>query len=144
MNDLNFIIGLMAQNTDALGFIPSSTIEHQYINNQRYIIQSPGGHSVGYLLHGKPTPGGILTIPQACIDFDFREQGHGMDVLQVVIDRAKRANCRVVKARVAAELPANQFWQHAGFEVVNVLHPENRRNRAINVYILDLWPRLIK
>jgi GNAT superfamily N-acetyltransferase len=142
LNDLDFIIGLMRQNYEALGFIPQTTIEQRYIAQGQFVIQSLFGKPVGYILHGKPVVGGILTIPQAVIDFDFRDRGYGMDAVQAVIDRAKQKNCRAVKVRVAADLNANTFWKSAGFELVNVKQPDNQRKRAINVYILDLWPRL--
>lgn len=142
MDDLSFILGLMKQNTDALGFIPGSTVADRYIAKGRYIIQSPSGVAVGYILHGKPVAGHILTIAQAVVEYERREQGHGMDAVNELIERARRANCRSIVLKCAEDLKANHFWLTAGFEKTSVLQKANRRNRAINVYVMDLWPGL--
>jgi GNAT superfamily N-acetyltransferase len=139
MNDLDFIIGLMKTETENLGFIPAPTIAQRYIPTGRFLIQR-SGHEIGYLLHGKPTPGGFLTIAQAVIEVDHRLQGHGMDLTQRLIDRARDHNVRVIKLRCADN--AVQFWQSVGFEITRRDSPDNRRKRAINTMMLDLWPRL--
>lgn len=139
----SWIAGLMRENYEAVGFLPFSTLERQYIANERYILQTEEhGRNVGYLLHGALHPGGILTVAQHCIQYDSRLRGYGEVAFQTLIDRAKHANCRAIKVRCAAELPSNEFWCAMGLQVVNVKHPINRRNRAINVMMLDLWPTL--
>lgn len=140
--DLEFVIGLMKQNTDALGFIPETTVDQRYIRQGRFIIQKRNGNPVGYVLHGKPTAGGVLSIAQAVIDYDFRQRGHGMDAISTLIDRAKAVNCRAIKLRCADDLQANSFWQQIGFELCRVDSPSNRRRRRINTYMMDLWPTL--
>lgn len=142
MNDFDFIVGLGNQHFEQLGFIPATAIANQYIANGRYVIQKRRGDSVGYILHGKPSAGGILTIAQHCIEYDFRDRGYGRTALDVVIDRAKQANCRAIKATVAEDLECHPFWQAYGFEITRVLSPDNARNRQKMVYIFDLWPRL--
>jgi ribosomal protein S18 acetylase RimI-like enzyme len=143
MDDVNFILGLMRENTDALGFIPASTIESRYVAGAQYLLQANiYGKHVGYLLHGKPAPGGVLTIAQAVIDYDFRNRGHGEDVVTRLIERAQIANCRAIKLRCADDLTANGFWQAQGFELVNTLEVANRRQRLIHTYMLPLWSTL--
>ena len=145
MDDYNFVLGLMRHNYDALGFIPAPTIASRYLPLGRYIIQRQRtGRPVGYILHGKPAPGGVLTIAQAVIEYDHRERGHGMDAVATLIERAQQANCRAIVLGCAGDLPANAFWRAAGFEQTAVLHPENKRNRAKNIYTLDLWPTLFQ
>ncbi len=143
MDDLSWIIGLMRENTHSLGFIPDTTLQEQYLANGRYVLQrNERGYRVGYLLHGKPMQGGLLVVSQHCIDMDKRLRGYGEKAFQEVIERARQANCRGIKLRCAEELESNAFWQAQGLEVVSVQHPQNWRKRAINVYLLDLWPRL--
>lgn len=142
-DDLSFITGLMRENSGALGFIPSTTVETQYLAKGRYVIQrDQRGRKTGYVLHGAPTPGGLLTIAQAVIEYDFRESGHGRAAVEEVIARAVATNCRAIKLRCAEDLEANHFWAAMGFKRVNTLHPNNTRQRAIHVYIMDLWPTL--
>lgn len=133
----------MSQNTDELGFIPGGTVEAQYVKLGRYVIQhDERGRETGYILHGKPLSGGILTIAQAVIELDKRQRGYGEQAWQVVLERAQRANCRAVKLRCGADLPSNEFWQAVGMKLCNVVPGGERRSRDINVYMYDLWPRL--
>lgn len=143
MDDLDFIIGLMREDYDAVGFIPATTIEHRYLADNRYVIQTDRqGRRLGYILHGKPTAGGILTIAQHLIDYDFRERGYGREAFDVVKGRALEAGCRAIRLHCAEDLASNLFWRAMGFEHVHTLTPDNKRRRAINVYWLDLWPSL--
>lgn len=142
-DDLSFITGLMAANSDALGFIPAPTVEARYLAKGRYVIQrDQRGRKIGYVLHGAPTPGGLLTIAQAVIDYDFRESGQGRHAVEEVIARAVATNCHAIKLRCAEDLAANHFWAALGFKHVNTMFPNNRRQRAIRVYMMDLWPTL--
>lgn len=143
MTDLDFILGLMRANTDALGFIPAPTVETRYVAGGRYVVQTnERGQRTGYILHGKPTAGGVLTIAQAVVEYDWRGRGEGREAVQAVIERAQRANCRAITLRCADGLEANAVWQALGFERTCTLHIPNRRQRAIHVYTLDLWPTL--
>lgn len=146
MNDVtSWIAGLMRQNTDAVGFIPYAGLERDYVNKGRYIIQrDERGHGVGYLLHGKPTFGGILVVTQHVIELDRQLHGYGAQTFDTLIERAKQANCRAIRVRCAADLPSNEFWRAMGLEVTNVKRVANRRQRDINVMMLDLWPTLWK
>jgi hypothetical protein len=144
MEETSWIAGLMKENYDAVGFLPYEAVQ-EYIDLGRYIIQTDErGNKVGYLLHGKPTPGGILTVAQHCIETDKRLRGHGQDAFEELLNRARQANARAIKVRCASDLPSNEFWKSMGLEVVNIKHPNNARKRDINVMLLDLWPTLIK
>jgi GNAT superfamily N-acetyltransferase len=139
----SWIAGLMRHNYEAVGFIPAPTVATQYVQQGRYVLQTDErGRRVGYLLHGKPTPGGILTVAQHCIDLDWRLRGYGEAAFDQVVARARAANCRGLKVRCAATLPSTEFWQAMGLALAKVTHPTNYRQRAVNVYLLDLWPVL--
>jgi hypothetical protein len=138
MDTLEFILGLMRQNTNALGFIPSTTVDSRYVTNGLYLVKL----KTGYLLHGVPKTGQRLTIAQHCVEFDKRNHGHGMDLVNQLIERAALAQCKNIVLRCADGLPANDFWLLAGFEHTATLKPGNQRKRAINVYTLDLWRTL--
>lgn len=143
MDDLSFIVGLMAQNREALGFVPSTTIEGRYLSAGQYLLQQDTrGANVGYILHGPAHPGRILRITQQVIEYDRRQQGHGMDAVRTLIERANTAGCRAIVLKCAEELPSNHFWLAAGFELTATIEANNTRNRRKNVYTLDLWPLL--
>lgn len=142
MDDYQFILGLANENEEALGFIPAAGIQ-EYVTNEEYILQHDSrGKPVGYLLHGIPTPGGVLTIAQHCIEYDLRQRGHGLDVVRQLIDRANQYQCRAISLKCAEDLPSNYFWLFAGFEHTAVLKRNNRRKRNLNRYLMDLWPTL--
>ena len=142
-DDFDFITGLMRENTAALGFIPAPTVEQQYIAQGRYLLQSRRGLPVGYLLHGAPTAGGVLTIAQHVIEYDLRQNGHGMDLFRRLLARANGANCRAIRLKCADDLPSQAFWQAAGFQRIHTLRPDNWRKRTVGVYELPLWARLV-
>lgn len=141
MNDLDFIVGLAKQETDALGFIPRIGIA-EYIHRDCFVIAEPRGRKLGYVLHGVPVPYRHVSITQAMIDFDFRNAGHGVDVVNVVIERAIAGYAAGVQVRCGSDLASNEFWKHMGFQLVGIEQRNNRRKRAINVYSLPLLPTL--
>lgn len=143
MNDHEFITGLMRENYESLGFIPDTTVRDRYLTAGRYIIQNnAAGQPVGYLLHGSPQPGGVLTVAQAVIECDKRERDYGRQIFYDLLTRARQANCRSITLRCAEDLESNGFWLAMGFEKTNTTHPNNQRKRAVNVYTLDLVPTL--
>lgn len=140
---LSWIAGLMRQNYEAVGFIPIATVQSQYVATGRYVFQSDeAGRPVGYLLHGALRPGRILVVSQHCIDLEKRLHGYGENAFKTVVERARIANCRGIKLHCAADLESNAFWQAMDLHLVSVKTPANKRQRSVNVYMLDLWPSL--
>lgn len=143
MSDASWIVGLMKTAREEVGFIPEPTVQRQYTDKGRYIMQTnERGVNVGYLLHGAPHPGGILVVSQHLIETDKRMRGYGELAFDELVRRAKYANCRAIKLRCAEELSANEFWLHMGFRITRIDNPQNTRHRAINTMLLDLWPTL--
>lgn len=132
----------MRENYEAVGFLPYQAVT-EYIADGDYIIQHDlRGRRVGYLLHGKATAGGILTVAQHVIDVDRRNLGFGEEAFKELLERAKSANCKQSKVRCASTLPSVGFWHAMGLETTNILHPVNRRRRSINVMLMDIWEPL--
>lgn len=144
MQTIDFVMGLMKQDYDALGFIPATRLQKYETDGQIIIQHDTRGKQAGYLIHGKPVAGQTLSIAQAVIEYDRRNHGFGEMSVKVLIERAKRANCAAIKLRCADDLAANAFWQSVGFEMTGVWHPANKRKRAINVYTLQFWPLLFR
>lgn len=139
---LSWIAGLMKQNYDAVGFLPFDAVR-TYIKTGHYILQHDiRGNLVGYLLHGRPVPGGILSVAQHCIEIDKRFSGYGTEAFNTLLDRAQQSNCRGIKVRCADDLPSTEFWLKMGMGITRIDHPSNRRRRAINTMMLDLYPSL--
>lgn len=144
MTDLEFIAGLMRENYEAVGFLPTSAIQERYMNGQHIIQTDLAGRRVGYLLHGVPAPGHVLTVAQTVVEYDKRTIGFGNEMVDELIRRARSRYCRSLILKCAEDLDANTFWLAVGFQHTNTLYPNNARRRAINVYTLDLQPTLWK
>jgi len=141
MNIANWIAGLMAENTDALGFIPNTTVETRYVAKHRYILQTnERGKAVGYLLYGALRYGQPVVISQACIQYEKRMRGYGEKAFLELLRRAKLAGASSIHLRCADDLPAVQFWQSLGFQVFKVEPGGVRRGRMIvkMVYLISL------
>lgn len=126
MQDKNFIIGLMRENYDALGFIPATTIETRYLANGLYVVQRDlRGRNTGYVLHGNPSHRNNyeMVISQAVIDYDNRNRGFGNLAVQQIVARAEQVNARRIRLSCADDLDANLFWQSIGFEHILIKNP---------------------
>jgi GNAT superfamily N-acetyltransferase len=142
METTAFVAGLMKQNSNALGFIPTTRLYKYEADGQIIVQRDTRGREAGYLIHGKPVAGQTLSIAQAVIEYDRRNHGFGELAVLSLFYRARQSNCAAIKLRCADDLAANAFWQSLGFEMTGVLRPMNKRQRAINVYTLQLWPLL--
>lgn len=135
----SWIAGLMAENYEAIGFIPLPTLEAQYIAQQRYILQlDERGNRIGYLLHGTIHYGQPVVISQHCIQYDKRLRGYGEKAFTVLLDRASRGGASSIRLRCADDLPAVQFWQSCGFRAVRVVPGGERRHRMIAEMVYPL------
>lgn len=151
MHPTAFIVGLMRENTNELGFIPTPTVQHQFVANDRFILQlNRFRKPIGYLLHGPCHDDGRMYVAQACIQLDKRHRGFGSAVVEQIIRRAAAANATDIFLRCALELDACQFWRSAGFTPVEILPGGRRRRRTIIRFQYSLnavptsrfWPRL--
>jgi GNAT superfamily N-acetyltransferase len=132
METTDFICGLMKQNTDALGFIPNTTIRDRFVAREWYILQRDEcGKPVGYLLHGSVRYGQPCYVSQHCIELDKRLRGYGAQAVQVLIDRCQRVGASSIYLRCGEDLPALQFWQALGFQVLEIIPGGERRQRMI-------------
>lgn len=132
MNPTDFIIGLMKENTDALGFIPRPTVDRQFVANDRYILQlNRFRKPIGYLLHGPRHADGRMHVAQACIQLDKRNAGFGSAVVDQLLSRATAAAATDIFLRCAQDLESCKFWSTAGFTPIAFLPGGRRRRRTI-------------
>jgi GNAT superfamily N-acetyltransferase len=139
INPASWIVGLMRENTDALGFIPAPTVAARYVDGERYVLQSDErGHPVGYVLHGVIQTGRSLSIAQHCIQYESRLRGYGEAALRALRERAERYGASAITARCAVDLAALDFWIAQGFQVRAIVPGGARRNRQIACLWLPL------
>ncbi|MDD3530475.1 MAG: GNAT family N-acetyltransferase [Gallionellaceae bacterium] len=134
-----FIADLMRANSDALGFIPSTHLEHYFLKRGQTIIQSnTRGRPIGYILHGPPTWAQPLKCYQCCIDIDHRRRRHATAAVATLIRRARNAGAPAIELRCASDLEAHDFWLACGFQPIHVSPGGARRGRSIITYRLHL------
>lgn len=128
----DWICGLMSENYEAVGFIPSTTIKNRYVAKSQYILQlDERGRRVGYLLHGPLKCGQVAIISQHCIQYEKRLVGYGRLAFLELLQRCEIANCSAIKLRVAEDLQAVNFWKSMGFTPTKVFSGGVSRNRVI-------------
>jgi len=139
MDDADYIIGLMRENTDAVGFIPAPAIRERWARTGNYVLQTTClGRPRGYLLHGPAKPGRPLHINQACIDYDHRLRGFGLLAVREVLERAEQAGCTSLQLNCATDLAATHFWIAAGFRPIGIRPGGTSRRRTVLLFQLPL------
>lgn len=137
----SWITGLMAENYEALGFIPNTTIRDRYVDKRQYVLQEDEkGHYIGYLLHGPIRWGRPVIISQHCIQYEKRLQGYGINAFDELKRRADLGGSSSIILRCATDLSAVLFWQSIGFQIIDILPGGVSRNRLIAkmVYFMNL------
>lgn len=79
---------------------------------------------MGYLLFGGRYP--TFKITQLFVDRKFRKNGIGSKMLSEFEAYAEKNNFLTISARVAADLPANIFWEKSGYELLKQVKGERR------------------
>jgi hypothetical protein len=138
-NDLTYVVSLMRANRESVGGLPVPAIQER-VQRGTVLLARINGDPVGYILYDRR--GGVLRIPQACIQYDARRRRYGIALMQALL--AKHPDLDEISLRCAADLEANIFWRDMGFTCVGTSAGGKRRGRTINAWTLWLTPRLIK
>lgn len=139
MHDLALIIALMRENTDALGFIPSTAIAARWIRQGRYLIQRDRHNKrCGYLLHGPIHADGTMHINQVCLALDRRRRRYATALLDQLKARARAAGATTLLLRCAADLEAIHFWRASLAEPGPLLAGGIRRSRLIQPFRIPI------
>ncbi len=127
--DLPYVMALQRKNRESVGGLPQPAIAER-ITRGTLALALLNGDPCGYLMYD--VRDGILRLPQACIQYDARRRTYGEALwLRVVADNPTITEARL---RCAADIDANLFWQHMGFQCVGVVKGGTRRGRLINCW----------
>lgn len=127
------IDAIRRKNTNALNFIPYSSIQKSYIEKGRYIVICKDEQVIGYLLHGSIKEDKPLVLTHIA----SKDKYHvGLQLFKQLVEKAKEYNCSCIRVRCAATL--NIKWDHLGFKLVETLKVNNTRKRDINIWIYPL------
>lgn len=132
MRILNYILDLAKKHTDSIGFIPRGSIE-RYLLAGQIILAFENDEPCGFLIHNNGYP--RLKIYQACVQYDAQRRTNGLQMVGQLIAIASRRGCDAISLWCADDLPANQFWEAAGFQKTKMKQGGARRGRLINLWI---------
>ncbi|MFL5864689.1 MAG: GNAT family N-acetyltransferase [Solirubrobacteraceae bacterium] len=131
-------MSLMRANRESVGGLPEPAISER-LERGTVLLAEINGDPVGYVLYDYR--GGVLRIPQACIQYDARRRKYGEALMVALLARHHDAD--EVSLRCATDLEANVFWRDMGFTCVGTTPGGRRRGRTINSWALWLTPRLL-
>jgi ribosomal protein S18 acetylase RimI-like enzyme len=128
--DLPYIDRLRRADDRALGFLSRAALaEKVRLGHVRLAVAD--GRVVGYLLHGSMRRPEVRVF-QLAIDPSCRGRGIGRRLVADLVRRSAAAGARGISLRCREELPANQFWHRAGFELHDL---EPARRGALFVWV---------
>lgn len=119
----------------ALGFLPPVAYEQAAKQGNLYVA-SDNGVYVGHLMFGGTFP--RAKIFQLHVTESHRKKGVGSLLLRRLESELEKSGFLTISAAVAADLPANKFWEKSGFTVLRQREGGAARRRVINVRIKDL------
>ncbi len=124
---------------EALGFLPASAYDQAARKGELTVAVQDG-------LHGPTYAGHIWVsgqfpharVVQLFVAQAFRRQKLSTRLLRAAIQSAEASGFQTIFAKVAAELPANQIYEHHGFVVVRTKAGGQARSRQIHIRSREL------
>jgi predicted nucleic acid-binding protein/GNAT superfamily N-acetyltransferase len=119
---------------DALGFLPRSAYLEAAAQGKLYIATVGDGRAErygGHLLFGGRFP--HLKVFQVYVEPALQGKHVGHRLVEHLVRYGEHHSYLTISARVAADLPANQFWERAGFLTVRTEEGGITTGRRINI-----------
>lgn len=135
------------QNKDAFGFLSASAYEQMASKGQLWVVLNNAKELKGYLMFGGTMP--TLKVFQAYVCKSVRGHGVGKQLIDTLKEYAREKSYHSIVAKVASDLPANNFWERMGFSIYRQIKGGETTRRIINIrgYPFDdndLFGRLVK
>lgn len=124
---------------EALGFLPAAAYEQAVHKGE--ITVALNDHVQGPKYAGHIWISGTYPharVVQLFVSQEFRGQRLSTRLIRSAVQTAEELGYLSIKANVAADLPANQVYEHHGFEIARTRPGGKARNRQIHVRIKDL------
>lgn len=124
---------------EALGFLPRCVYSEAAAQGKLFVATLSDGRQefyAGHLMFGGKFP--HLRVFQVYVLPEFRHRNVGRDLVEALATDAENRYYITISSRVAADLPANEFWERAGFHVVRTEEGGATTGRRINVRRRDL------
>ncbi len=126
---------LADSNKDALGFLPAAVYPEQMLRGKLWVAVE-GEEFLGFLLFGGRFP--TLKVQQLGVLPEARHRQVGSSLVGHLARYGEQRSYLRIKARVAADLPANSFWESVGFQLVKQEQGGVTTRRIINIRVKTL------
>lgn len=128
---VNQVSSLADENKEAFGFTPISAYEDMAAKGQLWVAIDASSDLKGYVIFGGTMP----TLKVFQIYSCPSSKGHGVGNLLIneLKEFARESGYHSISARVAADLPANGFWEVMGFPVYQQVDGGKTKRRRINI-----------
>lgn len=125
------------KNKAAFGFLSKTVYEQMASKGQLWVAVNSMRELKGYLMFGGTMPS--LKVFQVYACETVKGHGVGSKLIEALKEFAKDKNYHSIVARVASDLPANNFWERVGFSVYRQVKGGETTRRTINIrgYALD-------
>ena len=126
------------RNTKELGFLPKAAYATAAAAGRLWVAMpdSQEAQPAAYLFFGGHS--NQVRVYQIFVDTAHRGQKLAARLLDRLVTAATRQRKSFITARVAEDLPANEFWRKAGFRCVDQKVGSSASGRSINVYIREI------
>lgn len=120
-------------NRSALGFWPASVYAEAALAGRLWVATSEDGTYLGHLLFGGKYPD--LKVFQLFVSPGQRGKGVGVALIEALVGFGENHQYIAVTAKVAADLPANEFWEKMGFSCTRQIAGGRTSGRVINIRV---------
>ena len=121
---------------ESFGFLPKTAYEENARNGRLWVAVDNNNTYCGHLLRGGRHP--VMKVGQLLVHPNHRGKGLAKMLVNEMEEHGNNQHYRSITARVAADLPANKFWQQQRFSVIQQQPGSQQRDRIINIYNKDL------
>lgn len=122
-------------NRDSFGFLPRPCYA-EAISRGRIWIYKQNNSVIAYLFFGGRFPN--ISIMQLFVTQTARQSGLGRLLIDRLRQHAISHGFQTISAKVAADLPANTFWEKIGLLVQRQIKGGQTKNRLINARLMEL------
>lgn len=131
------VIATADAHTHELGFLRKAVYPQSAERRRLWVaVQSNSGEIAGFLHFGGTYP--QLKVKQIFTLEAARRQGVAQRLLNELVRYGEEHSMLGITARVAVDLPANQFWVRSGFTLHHTEPGRRPTSREINVYLREL------
>ncbi|MHB8792896.1 MAG: GNAT family N-acetyltransferase [Thermoleophilia bacterium] len=115
------------------GLLPPKSYRQQASLERLWVVMSAKGEYAGHLMFGGSHSS--LKIWQLTVDPRFRGHGLAKRLVEELVEYGESQNFLQIKARVAAELQANGFWESSKFSLLRQERGKGKNPRTINIRV---------